>query len=146
MHWAEPMIVDRLFQLGYRCAYPLARLWKGLARGTIGSAVAVWHGDELLLVWHSYRAGWSLPGGWMKRGESPVDCACRELAEEVGIIAAPADLRPVPAVARGQILFEYHPAERPAITVDNREIVRGAFVQPTQAGEIAADTRAYLGL
>ncbi len=139
------MSVDRLFQLGYRFAYPLALLWQRFARRIAGTGVAVWHGGQILLVWHSYRPGWSLPGGWIKRGESAEACACRELAEEVGILATPQELTPVPSVVRGQILFEYRPAARPAVRVDNREIVRGEFLDPADALHFSRETRLYLG-
>ncbi|MEJ0041170.1 MAG: NUDIX domain-containing protein [Rhizomicrobium sp.] len=36
------------------------------------------------LVRHSYRAGWSLPGGGVARGEPPVAAVMRELGEELG--------------------------------------------------------------
>lgn len=42
-------------------------------------------GQELLLVRSSYRAEWTLPGGGIRRGESPYRAAQRELAEEIGL-------------------------------------------------------------
>ncbi len=39
----------------------------------------------LLLVRHSYKTGWGLPGGLVKRGEHPVDAVVREAREEVGL-------------------------------------------------------------
>lgn len=40
---------------------------------------------SILLVRHSYRKGWGLPGGLLKRNEHPVDAAARETREEVGL-------------------------------------------------------------
>jgi 8-oxo-dGTP diphosphatase len=39
----------------------------------------------LLLVRHSYKSGWGLPGGLVKSGEHPADAVVREAAEEVGL-------------------------------------------------------------
>ena len=38
------------------------------------------------LVRHSYRDGWSLPGGGVARGEPPVQAVLRELREELGTV------------------------------------------------------------
>ncbi len=46
--------------------------------------VALWHGDELLLVFDRYRHRWELPGGGIDPGETPQQAAVRELREESG--------------------------------------------------------------
>lgn len=41
---------------------------------------------EILVVKANYKAYWSLPGGIIDAGESPVEAAIREVREEVGLI------------------------------------------------------------
>lgn len=41
---------------------------------------------EIILVAHA-RSRWSLPGGTIKRSETPLDAAWRELAEETNLLA-----------------------------------------------------------
>lgn len=41
-------------------------------------------GGRILLVRQSYRNGWGLPGGLLKRNEVPADAARREFFEELG--------------------------------------------------------------
>ena len=45
--------------------------------------------DEHAPVWPDM---WCFPGGGLDDGEAPVDGACRELAEETGVVVAPEDL------------------------------------------------------
>ena len=41
---------------------------------------------RVLVFHHTYRQDpWGLPGGWMRRGESPLECLEREVAEESGL-------------------------------------------------------------
>ena len=52
---------------------------------SLGALAVVLDNDHILLVRHSYREGWGLPGGLSKRGEAPEDTARRETLEEVGL-------------------------------------------------------------
>jgi 8-oxo-dGTP diphosphatase len=42
---------------------------------------------QILLLKHRFRAGsgWGLPGGFLERGEQPIDALRRELREEIGL-------------------------------------------------------------
>jgi ADP-ribose pyrophosphatase YjhB (NUDIX family) len=56
---------------------------------------AIVEDDEgrVLLVRHTYMAGWHLPGGGVNSGEPPADAVIRELKEEIGLIeSAPPEL------------------------------------------------------
>ena len=65
-------------------------------RFTVGTLCVVRSAEgELLLVRHSYRPGWGLPGGLLNRHEHPDQAARREVAEEVGLAV---DLEPPPTV------------------------------------------------
>jgi 8-oxo-dGTP diphosphatase len=51
---------------------------------TVGSICVIERADgAVLLVRLSYRNSWGLPGGLLKRGETPADAARREAMEEV---------------------------------------------------------------
>ncbi|MEU6256229.1 NUDIX hydrolase [Streptomyces sp. NPDC047043] len=45
---------------------------------------ALWHRDEVAVVYDRFRGQWELPGGMLEAGESPRQAAVRELAEESG--------------------------------------------------------------
>ena len=50
----------------------------------IGMIYFVEQDGELLLVKHNYQERWGLPGGWLSKDETPMQCARRELKEELG--------------------------------------------------------------
>jgi 8-oxo-dGTP pyrophosphatase MutT (NUDIX family) len=79
-----PVPVQRL---GYRVAYAVLRAYWFVRRPKLsGVKCVLTDGDEVLLVRHTYGPrGWELPGGAIKRGESPVSAARREMNEELGI-------------------------------------------------------------
>jgi 8-oxo-dGTP pyrophosphatase MutT (NUDIX family) len=71
-----------------RSAIPrLMHFYWRLARGlTLGVRAVVIDGEgRVLLVKHSYAAGWHLPGGGVEAGETLLGALARELAEEGGI-------------------------------------------------------------
>ena len=43
--------------------------------------------QQILLLKHRFRAGtgWGLPGGFLEKGEQPIDALRRELREEIGL-------------------------------------------------------------
>jgi 8-oxo-dGTP pyrophosphatase MutT (NUDIX family) len=86
----------RIRKLAFRTFYQLPGRWRRrIVRliqpsYTIG-AVTIVHDAEapppgrILLLRQPPNSGWSIPGGLMDRGERPIQCAARELAEETGI-------------------------------------------------------------
>lgn len=72
-----------LFQIGY----PLALVYWFFTRPeVVGVRVLVFNSKgEVLLVKHTYRGSYFLPGGRVDKGESLEDCARREVFEETNI-------------------------------------------------------------
>jgi 8-oxo-dGTP diphosphatase len=134
-------MIDSLFRFAYRCAYQLMRVyWTVWRPHTHGSLVAMWFNGQILLVKNSYVRYFSLPGGYVKRGESGIDAAIRELLEEIGLTAAPSDLRlslDESHIWEGKQerleIYELDLVNEPRIKVDNREVVAAGFYAPTEA-------------
>src|SRR5258708_3345477 len=72
-----------LRDLVFRAFMTLRALWAPAALGVAGAVFD--QNGQVLLVRHSYNAGWRLPGGGVNRGEPPQQAVLRELAEEVGL-------------------------------------------------------------
>ncbi len=88
---------------------------------------------------NSYHGYYSLPGGYLKRKESAVNAAIRELKEEIGIMAKPGELELVVDTQHNWenredhvTIFTLRVDEKPRIEVDNREVISAGFYSPTE--------------
>lgn len=134
-------MIDRGFQLAYKVAYRMMRVyWKVAHPNTHGALVAVWHRGQILLVKNSYVPYWSLPGGYVHAGETAVQAALRELKEEVGLEASASDLKLSVDVQhdwegkRDHVeIFELEAEHAPRIDIDNREVVAAELFTPERA-------------
>lgn len=117
---------------------------------TVGSMVMIERGDgALLLARLSYRNSWGVPGGLLKRGETPEDAARREVLEEVGIAV---ELVGDPSVVvdeeaqRVDIVFRGRPAQGtdPAPTPCSPEIVEVAWFPADDLPDLQFETSGAL--
>ncbi|HEV8426333.1 MAG TPA: NUDIX domain-containing protein [Pyrinomonadaceae bacterium] len=79
----------------------ITRIWRSLplrmrrwsmrlthTRFTVTAGAVIFNDQgQVLLLKHRFRAGsgWGLPGGFLERGEQPIDALRRELREEIGL-------------------------------------------------------------
>jgi 8-oxo-dGTP pyrophosphatase MutT (NUDIX family) len=69
-----------------RVGYRLLRMsWRLRHPVTLGVRLLLVENEKILLVKHTYRPGWFLPGGRPDRGESLASTARREAHEEAGV-------------------------------------------------------------
>lgn len=142
------------FQAAYAVAHRMLRAYWFVRRPhTWGSLIAVWHEGALLLVKNSYRRQYTLPGGYIRDGETPVQAASRELGEETGVHVPPEQIRQAFTAVR-EFEFRHDKVtisevvvdERPEIKVDQREVVWAGFLTPAQILErpVVPHLRDYL--
>lgn len=63
--------------------------YKMLPKKQVGTAVLFFNAkEELLIVKPDYKDSWLVPGGSADEGESPIQCALREVKEEIGLESA----------------------------------------------------------
>ncbi|NLV54841.1 MAG: NUDIX domain-containing protein [Acidimicrobiales bacterium] len=114
---------------------------------TVGAMCFVERSDgALLLVRHSYRRRWGVPGGLLERGEEPAVGAVREAAEETGVavvlVGEPTPVvEPVPQridlVFRGRLAADCPPeAARPC----SAEIEEVGWFAPGELPELQHET------
>jgi len=146
-------LLDFAWRAAFRLGFPLARIWWRLTRSQHeGVVVAVYVGPALLLVRTSYLVGWHLPGGGVRRGETPDAAARRELAEEIGLTASallPAGVTCGIWDGRRTRLnfFELQLLELPRLQLDNREVIATRLTSPTElhAMVLTGPLAAYIG-
>lgn len=134
-------MIDAAWRCALRAAYLLMRAyWAVFHPATHGVLVAVWHGGEVLILETSYARQRSMPGGYRRRRESPIDAARRELREEVGLRVQASELRPLFTMRHAWMgkdehvdVLELRPAARPRLEIDRREIVAARFYPPAEA-------------
>jgi len=147
-------LVDLGFRTAYRVAHHMLRAyWSVRKPETCGALVAVWNEGELLVVKNSYRAQYTLPGGYIRPEETPEQAGVRELFEECGVEMAPSRARVVYDATKlfehrqdRVIIVEVTLDQRPSVQVDNREIVWAGFrsLRDVLAMPIVPHLREYL--
>jgi len=132
---------DALYRTACRIAHPLWRCYLQLFRSrTQGAQVAVWSGNRVLLIRNSYRRTYVFPGGYLRGNENTAAAASRELREETGITIPPEDLGFSFAwtYRNGKLemhddIYECRLETRPALSIDNREVIEARFMRPVSA-------------
>lgn len=140
----EASVVDRSFQLGYKLAYRMMRVYWGVRRpATHGALVTLWNQGELLLIQNSYVRYRSLPGGYVGRYETGAEAAVRELREEIGVVARIEQLEKVYDEVkdwegkRDHVeVFKLELPARPVVRIDHREVVSAGWYTPARALEL----------
>jgi 8-oxo-dGTP pyrophosphatase MutT (NUDIX family) len=110
------------------------RFTRGLTIGVRGLVIDA--AGRVLLVQHSYVAGWYLPGGGVEAGETLLAALARELREEANIeLTGPSRLFAVYYNRRSSrrdhvALYVVHSFRQSAPPRPNREIVAHGFFEP----------------
>lgn len=132
-----------------RLATPAFRLWRRITRPmTLGvRGVALDDAGRVLLVRHTYRAGWHLPGGGVEVGETAEEAMRREMMEEGGVAPVGA-LKLIsvhcnrPYDKRDHVLLYAIGAWRACAPLENGEIAeRGFFALDALPQDATALTR-----
>lgn len=141
---ADPSLVDRSYQLAYKTAYKMMRMYWAVRRPqTHGALVTLWNAGEVLLVQNSYVPYRCIPGGYVAAGETGRQAAVRELMEEVKVRVEADKLVPVFDEVndwegkRDHVeIFSLELATRPEIVVDKREVIDAGWFSRERALEM----------
>ena len=140
----EATVLDRSFQVAYKVAYRMMRVYWGVRRpATHGALVTLWNQGEVLLIQNSYVTYRSLPGGYVGRYETGAEAAVRELREEIGVTARIEQLEKVYDEVkdwegkRDHVeVFRLELATRPVVRIDHREVIEAGWYTPARALEL----------
>ena len=111
-------------RLAFRTAHAVLRTyWRVRRPETRGALAALWCHGKILVIQTTYREDLSLPGGYVKPGESPAAAVVRELHEEIGLSIDEARVR---HAYHGTKDFEHRKDTLDifAIELDERPVVR----------------------
>lgn len=116
---------------------------------TVGAMCFIERQDgALLLVRHSYRSRWGVPGGLLKRGEDVADGARREVREEVGLdieLLGEPTVVVDPQPQRVDVIFRCRPlVETDPVTARSAEIVEARWFRPDELPELQFETAGAL--
>jgi ADP-ribose pyrophosphatase YjhB (NUDIX family) len=119
---------------------------RGLVRAgtpsfTVGAVCAIDHDGTLLVLQQPHRAGWTLPGGLLERGESASEAVVRELYEETHLrieVGVPLTVKVNARVRRVDVIFritvDQRPRARPGGEATDVRWMRPEEIAPTADG------------
>ena len=90
---------------------------------------------KYLLVRGRQSGKWSFPKGHIEPNESELECVCREVREETGIMELPNPLRCIPLRAGVYYLF-WMPNDVVLSPRDNNEIAEAGWFSEEEAGQL----------
>jgi ADP-ribose pyrophosphatase YjhB (NUDIX family) len=119
---------------------------------TVGAMCMITRDDGArLLVRHSYRNAWGVPGGLLKRGEEASDGALRECMEEVGltiVLDQPPTVVVDPDARRVDVIFTARPSDPSTTDVrpHSAEVLEARWFPPDELPALQHETAKALRL
>lgn len=149
---------------GYGVFYRIPPNWRSrivkliTPRYVLGSVVLIFDSESvgtqrILVLRQPPGRGWTLPAGLLARHETPIAAACREAAEETGILFAEDQLEPaVPnAVVHNKghwvdmVFIAHVPASTTELSVDGAEVWEAAWHPVDDLPKLTIATARLLG-